>query len=234
MNSNIPTTNNSPFVSPARKYILLLLDLLPFCYVGVSYLCIVRDNTPDAFTYALLGAVLFLAVAASIHFGIIMSLPTKHAASLRENCLFEQARLRELLLLFTVVHWLTLLFCYVCIEHVFFPNWIVARVVSVLLGSTAIAVSFFALDFLLRPKLPAGISGEESKNNEDVLACWKWGLFYWNPDDPKWEVKKLVGYGTTVNFAKQPRVLFWLVLLLLLLLALFIFFLLTPLELRGM
>ena len=31
-------------------------------------------------------------------------------------------------------------------------------------------------------------------------ACWKWGVFYFNPDDPSILVEKRSGLGYTLNF----------------------------------
>lgn len=33
--------------------------------------------------------------------------------------------------------------------------------------------------------------------------CWKWGLFYSNPDDPAIFVEKRIGFGWTLNFAHR-------------------------------
>ncbi len=33
--------------------------------------------------------------------------------------------------------------------------------------------------------------------------CWKWGLIYYNPDDPALMVEKRFGIGWTINFAHR-------------------------------
>jgi uncharacterized membrane protein len=33
--------------------------------------------------------------------------------------------------------------------------------------------------------------------------CWKWGLFYCNPDDPAFLVEKRIGFGWTLNYANK-------------------------------
>ncbi len=38
--------------------------------------------------------------------------------------------------------------------------------------------------------------------------CWKWGLFYYNPEDPALLVKKRVGIGWTINFAHRGAWIF--------------------------
>jgi uncharacterized membrane protein len=48
-------------------------------------------------------------------------------------------------------------------------------------------------------------------------ACWKLGLFYFNPDDPALFVEKRVGIGYTINFARGAA---WVILLLTLVLPL--------------
>jgi uncharacterized membrane protein len=48
-------------------------------------------------------------------------------------------------------------------------------------------------------------------------ACWKLGLFYFNPDDAALFVEKRIGIGYTINFARGTA---WVILLLLLLLPL--------------
>src|SRR5690606_15255848 len=42
-----------------------------------------------------------------------------------------------------------------------------------------------------------------AKLNRDDDRYWKWGIFYYNPDDPAWFVEKRFGIGWTNNFA-QP------------------------------
>lgn len=34
-------------------------------------------------------------------------------------------------------------------------------------------------------------------------SCWKWGMFYYNPDDPSLIVEKRFGLGQTLNFANR-------------------------------
>ena len=34
-------------------------------------------------------------------------------------------------------------------------------------------------------------------------ACWRWGMFYYNPDDPSLLVEKRMGLGWTLNFANK-------------------------------
>jgi uncharacterized membrane protein len=48
-------------------------------------------------------------------------------------------------------------------------------------------------------------------------ACWKLGMFYFNPDDPALFVEKRIGIGYTINFAHGSS---WIVLALTLVLPL--------------
>lgn len=51
--------------------------------------------------------------------------------------------------------------------------------------------------------------GQIEKWNADD-ANWKWGLFYYNPEDPRLMVDKPnPNYGTTVNFAHPKSYLFF-------------------------
>jgi uncharacterized membrane protein len=51
-------------------------------------------------------------------------------------------------------------------------------------------------------------------------TCWKWGLIYYNPDDPALIVEKRFGIGWTINFAHRGAWIFELLILLSLLLSL--------------
>ncbi|MEG0296525.1 MAG: DUF5808 domain-containing protein [Clostridium sp.] len=60
----------------------------------------------------------------------------------------------------------------------------------------------------------------ESKDEEDELykdddECWKWGMFYYNPNDPSAMIEKRSGVGYTLNFANKWAVIGFVVLLLL-------------------
>jgi uncharacterized membrane protein len=37
---------------------------------------------------------------------------------------------------------------------------------------------------------------------------WKWGIFYYNPHDPKLIVKRHIGWGYTLNFAHRATWIF--------------------------
>ncbi|MGH9671797.1 MAG: DUF5808 domain-containing protein, partial [Bryobacteraceae bacterium] len=39
--------------------------------------------------------------------------------------------------------------------------------------------------------------------DESAREHWKWGLFYYNPDDPALVVDKRIGLGWTLNFANR-------------------------------
>jgi uncharacterized membrane protein len=45
--------------------------------------------------------------------------------------------------------------------------------------------------------------------------CWKWGMFYYNPDDPALIVEKRFGIGWTLNFAHRGAWIFMVLILLL-------------------
>jgi uncharacterized membrane protein len=49
-------------------------------------------------------------------------------------------------------------------------------------------------------------------SDEPVMpeSCWKWGQFYYNPDDPALFVEKRLGVGMTLNFARPAS---WVVLI---------------------
>ncbi len=49
--------------------------------------------------------------------------------------------------------------------------------------------------------LPAGANENVSDRTPD--ACWKWGMIYYNPDDPALMVEKRFGIGWTLNFAHR-------------------------------
>ncbi len=55
--------------------------------------------------------------------------------------------------------------------------------------------------------------------NRDSSEHWKWGLFYYNADDPIVWVHKLYGMGWTLNLARPTS---WFILLALLSLVLYV------------
>lgn len=46
---------------------------------------------------------------------------------------------------------------------------------------------------------------EFDKQNNDL---WKWGVFYYNPNDPSIWVEKRIGIGWTLNFAHSRSYFF--------------------------
>jgi uncharacterized membrane protein len=53
---------------------------------------------------------------------------------------------------------------------------------------------------------PAGSEQVVSDRTPD--QCWKWGIFYYNPDDPALMVEKRFGIGWTLNFAHRGALIF--------------------------
>jgi len=53
---------------------------------------------------------------------------------------------------------------------------------------------------------PAG--GEQVVSDRTPDQCWKWGIFYYNPDDPALMVEKRFGIGWTLNFANRSAWIF--------------------------
>ena len=62
----------------------------------------------------------------------------------------------------------------------------------IILASALFLRGWLKQERVTSPNIPGGRSPE---------ACWKYGLFYFNPDDPALFVEKRVGIGYTVNFA---------------------------------
>lgn len=57
-----------------------------------------------------------------------------------------------------------------------------------------------------RLRAPAGQAAEEPAvpiGDRTPDACWKWGIFYFNPDDPAILVEKRFGIGYTINFGNR-------------------------------
>jgi len=73
------------------------------------------------------------------------------------------------------------------------PWWIVMGTTPV----AAVAVGYFAVRVWPALKRAAGSGGDGTPDR-----CWRWGLFYANPDDPAVLVPKRFGFGYTVNFAR--------------------------------
>ena len=49
----------------------------------------------------------------------------------------------------------------------------------------------------------APANGERVLSDRTPDECWKWGIFYYNPDDPALMVEKRFGIGWTLNFAHR-------------------------------
>jgi uncharacterized membrane protein len=54
----------------------------------------------------------------------------------------------------------------------------------------------------------APANGEQVVSDRTPDECWKWGIFYYNPDDPALMVEKRFGIGWTVNFAHRGAWIF--------------------------
>lgn len=73
-----------------------------------------------------------------------------------------------------------------------------AVVTLVILPVVILASALFLRGWLRQePVPPPNIPGGRAPD-----TCWKYGLFYFNPDDPALFVEKRVGIGYTVNFAR--------------------------------
>jgi uncharacterized membrane protein len=54
----------------------------------------------------------------------------------------------------------------------------------------------------------APASGEQVVSDRTPDQCWKWGIFYYNPEDPALMVEKRFGIGWTLNFAHRGALIF--------------------------
>ena len=54
----------------------------------------------------------------------------------------------------------------------------------------------------------ASASSDEVVSDRTPEACWKWGVIYFNPDDPALMVEKRFGIGWTLNFAHRGAWIF--------------------------
>lgn len=70
---------------------------------------------------------------------------------------------------------------------------------------------------LLIPMLRAAMNPSNTSTPKPPANVWRWGIFYYNPDDPALMVQKRFGIGYTLNFANSKS---WLLLLAALLLPL--------------
>lgn len=97
--------------------------------------------------------------------------------------------------------------------------------VILMLGMPALFIGIFLIIFWTMratKRINATIPIEdsmESQQSDDQF--WKWGLFYFNKDNPDLFVEKKYGVGWTINFARPAVVIFFLLLLVVPLLPLF-------------
>ncbi len=93
-------------------------------------------------------------------------------------------------------------------------------------GSLLLLVIGLILMYLHTNRYKKRITPMTEKENlvspEDQDDCWKWGMFYYNPNDPAILVNKRYGLGWTVNFGSIQGKLF-IILLCVILIAIFFF-----------
>lgn len=72
---------------------------------------------------------------------------------------------------------------------------------------TAVVVVFViviaALTAIARIQRTAVAQGIATGRTATPAACWHWGLFYYNPDDPSLWVERRIGMGWTLNLAHR-------------------------------
>jgi hypothetical protein len=72
------------------------------------------------------------------------------------------------------------------------------RVAPFVLGAAGIATIAWLRVRVLRAQDDAIVVGDSTPD-----ACWRWGQFYWNADDPAVFVERRFGWGYTLNFGNR-------------------------------
>jgi uncharacterized membrane protein len=100
-------------------------------------------------------------------------------------------RPKALALILAAEYWLVLLFSATAVQPVLgFPVWIIV--------AFALCAPFLVIGYILRRS--NSINGPRDSTPED---CWKYGVFYYNPNDAALFVEKRTGFGYTINFANH-------------------------------
>ncbi|MDU0478205.1 DUF5808 domain-containing protein [Staphylococcus chromogenes] len=103
----------------------------------------------------------------------------------------------------------------ICMALPQFQHFIPAMTISLLLSVIGGSLVMIAWIMLRAEQAGAPAAGDApSYDAPDRDRFYKWGMFYYNPDDPAVMVEKRVGVGTTFNFARWQAQLAMAVLLL--------------------
>lgn len=200
---------------------LIVLALIPYVYLGISALVLqahsaATSNVMGAHSgargamggggaaggggvYSVLTFGLMLAILLSGLSVLVAWLPSKYSDPV-ERFRFEATRFRGNLVVIGVSHWITLYLCFVSIGRALKPGWMDYGFLALAGIGVLVIVVFAAVHSALKP---TQATEPDAETGGGVFPKeWKWGLFYWNPEDPSLFVERRYGYGMTVNFAR--------------------------------
>ena len=109
----------------------------------------------------------------------------------------ERYRRVNCILLITLNYLVAMLMAVIALRPLYAPGeglgWPFFTLLAAILGFTALMIVIIAR------------MGQEGSRPGDSTPdrCWKWGIFYYNRDDPSFFVEKRMGLGWTMNFANR-------------------------------
>ncbi|MBI5116434.1 DUF1648 domain-containing protein [Candidatus Poribacteria bacterium] len=197
---------------PAQKLkrFLTLSPLLPIA-VSTAYLALQWDHIPERFPlhwnirgevdrwggrsiWSLAGLPILTAAIWAIFFALLKLKPFAHMSP-RRKFGFE--------LLIIGAMWAVVL--PLCLTSVMLPfgtpNTICPIILMHILSPMAMLAIFLPVWLKVSPRLPEDAQPTPAEINRNDDRYWRFGLFYYNPDDPALWVEKRFGVGSTPNMA---------------------------------
>jgi uncharacterized membrane protein len=219
--------------NPTWRRIFILLAFLPYIYIAISalYLYVRWDSIPARIPqhYGLFSdgvhiwaskgfwGVYFLLIFCGIV--VTMTIPLfflylRHPfnpADPHDDSPFDRARekLKTIIFILAVEHGIAVWICHTCIAGALYQHLMLkasTRHFGMISTAALLPVLFFVpLYYWLRSRQQSYAEDRVEKGDqvEDLMKHWKWGVFYWNPDNPSYAVPKRFGMGYTLNFAHR-------------------------------
>lgn len=210
---------------PIRRRVYMILSVLPFLYITGSGLLLYAkwDRIPDRIpihydlsgnvdgwaakgffgVYGLLIVGLVIAAVMVVLSIFAMTHSSKHTDP-AEKMLYEQTRAKGTIILLASIHWIALYLCYLSVCRALVPDLVGYPFIVLIGGLVVLSPIFVAIYLAVRPKAaPRAEAGKAATGRPGDLAPeWKFGLFYWNPDDPSVFVEHRYGVGVTLNLGR--------------------------------
>jgi len=201
--------------NPPWRRRFIILAFLPFSYIAITALYVYLQwekidrfskNSSEVITLLVTCLILFAPMLLPIFF-VVLNHNFKTAGVQKHSpVLRARGKLATIILLLALMHWIVTLMCYLSAA----PS--LAQLIGesavrflwfLLITPLAVAVFFVPLYLSLSRRLPSTEEGmaKEDEQAREYWKHWKFGMFYWNRDDPSFVVPRPFGMGVTLNLA---------------------------------